>query len=573
VWTAGDYLSAVDAAIRNERYDHALDLIDEGKERFPEHTPLYLAAGDLYRDEELYEMALGEYRRAAELEPRSYQALHGQSVALGRLNREREAVGVLEEMVEIYPESVEVLSDLGWMYFKTHQLAKGEELLRGALDRMGMNRSLAMTLATIYADMYEYDRAKEYYERAIADAMDNGRSYFASVARYNLSLLEKTFYQFDAALTATEESLRLARRAPGLLARGELHQRRLRYDDALSDYNAAFGLDEDTPLAQVSLAGVHQVFGSLDEALAYAQEVYDRENSAWMFNFGTDLERHGMDVHGLLADIYEGLYHRAGFEVVSGPVEWISRLVRRTRYRVKAWFHRRNERVYARDVAQAYRREGSTLNAAWTFYRAYEDYPGKAMSHLTRAREFETAMIPESRAFYELQAGILTEDPERLQQARSALDPVWERIERAEAAREQAELHKERGERAAYAEATRALYHLNPGGLRQHGLFLPVDLELSVPGFDEQSYRRLARFLARVGLEPVRRETAALRLVITGESGVGGSDTGEGMRLIVALYDGERLRRSARLSFSGMSRRAVRELASSVADTVFAVSP
>jgi hypothetical protein len=100
-----------------------------------------------------------------------------------------------------------------------------------------------------------------------------------------------------------------------------------------------------------------------------------------------------------------------------------------------------------------------------------------------------------------------------------------------------------------------------------------VDLELSVPGFDEQSYRRLARFLARVGLEPVRRETAALRLVITGESGVGGSDTGEGMRLIVALYDGERLRRSARLSFSGMSRRAVRELASSVADTVFAVSP
>ncbi len=568
VWTAGDYLSAVEEAIRSERYDRAVSLIEEGTERFPEHAPLYLAAGDLYRDEELYEMALHEYRRAAELEPRAYQALYGQSAALGRLNREREAIRVLQRLSSLYPENTEVLSDLGWLYFKTHQLAKGEELLRDALDRLGMNRSLAMTLATIYADMYDYDRAKRYYERAISDAVDEGRSYFASVARYNLSLLEKTFYQFDAALSSTEESLRLARRAPGLLARGELHERRLRYDDALSDYNAAFALDEDTPLAQVSLASVHQVFGKLDEALAYAQDVYGRENSAWMFNFGTDLERHGMNLHGLLADIYEGLYHRAGFEAADGPREWLSRLVRRAGYRVKAWFHRRNERVYARDVAQAYRREGSRLNAAWTFYRAYEDYPGKAASHLQRARELETAMIPESRPFYELQRGVLSADTALLQRARSELDPVWERIERAEAAREQAELHRKRGEWAAYAGAAHDLYLLNPGGLRQHGLSMPVDLELSLPGFDGPSYRRLSRSLERVGLDPVSRERAAFRLVISAESG----DSDGGRLMIVALYDQERLRRSATISTSGMSRRAVREFAASVAEAVFTVS-
>ena len=560
-WDGQDYLSAVEAAIRAERYDRALDLVDEGKERFPEYAPLHLVAGDLYRDEELYEMALQEYRSAEDLEPRSYQALHGQSVALGRLNREREAIIVLEELLELYPESIEVISDLGWMYFKTHQLAKGEELLTDALDRIGMNRSLAMTLATVYADMYDYEKAKRYYEMAIEDALGDGRSYFASVAEYNLSLVEKTFYNFEAALSSTEESLRLARRPPGLLARGELHERRMRFNDALADYNAAYALDEETPLAQVSLASLHQTFGRLDEALAYAKDVYQADSSSWMFNFGTDVNRHGMDVHGLLADIYEGLYHRAGFENVTGIGDRLERLVRRIGYRVQAWFHRRNERMFARRVAEAYKEEGSTLNANWTFYRAYEDYPGKATTYLDRARDFETALIPESRGFYELQAGALRGDLSALLSAREDFDATWEQLELAEAARERARLHRRRGSRTAYAEAVRELYTLNPGGIRQYGLDVPVKLELSMADLDGTSYRRFTSQLERAGLVPAASGEAAFRLVITGYS--------DG--IIAGLYNGDSLIRSERYTLEGVSRRGLARLSSRIADGVFSV--
>ncbi|NBC28614.1 MAG: hypothetical protein GVY29_01315, partial [Spirochaetes bacterium] len=453
------------------------------------------------------------------------------------------------------------ISDLGWLYFKTHQLGKGEALLTDALDRIGMNRSLAMTLATVYADMYEYDEAKRYYELAIEDAKEDGRSYFASVAEYNLSLVEKTFYNFDAALASTEESLRLARRAPGLLARGELHERRLRYSDALSDYNAAFALDEETPLAQVSLASLSQTFGRLDEALAYAKDVYDSDDTSWMFNFGTDLTRHGLDMHGLMADIYEGLYHRAAFEPVNGVGEWFGRLFRRIGYRVRAWFHRRNERMFARDVAEAYEEEGSTLNANWTYYRAYEDYPGKAADYLARARAFETSIIPESGAFYAMQEGALRGDEERLEAAAARFDPMWERIERAQAAQELAELRKRRGEAQRYAEAVRELYALNPGGIRRHGLSMPVNLELSIPGFDGTSYRRLVASLRNTGLPMVGSGLAAFRLVVTGD----------GSNVVAALYDGDRLVRSGRHRLQGLSRRQIRALAASIADGVFRV--
>ncbi|MFW5728309.1 MAG: tetratricopeptide repeat protein [bacterium] len=561
-WDGEDYLSAVEAAIRAERYDRAVDLLDEGKERFPDYVPLYLRAGDLYRDEELYEMALQEYRRAEDLEPESYQALHGQSVALGRLNREREAIVVLEELLELYPDSIEVISDLGWMYFKTHQLAKGEELLSGALDRLGMNRSLAMTLATVYADMYDYEKAKRHYEMAIQDALQDGRSYFASVAQYNLSLVEKTFYNFEDALESTEESLRLARRPPGLLARGELQERRMRFSDALADYNAAYSLDEETPLAKVSLASLHQNFGRLEQALAYAKDVYEADSSSWMFNFGTDVNRHGMDIHGLMADIHEGLHHEARFENVSGIGEWLDRLVRRVGYRIQAWFHRRNERMFARRVAEAYKEEGSSLNANWTFYRAYEDYPGKASTYLDRAREFETALIPDSRGFYELRAGALRGDLSALMSARDDFDPTWERLELAEAARERARIHKREGSNAAYAQAIRELYTLNPGGLRQYGLFLPVKLELSMPALDATSHRRLTAALGRAGLVPSSSsEEAAFRLVVTGYS--------DGV--IAGLYDEDSLVRSERHTLEGVSRRSLARLSTRIAAGVFAV--
>jgi hypothetical protein len=90
---------------------------------------------------------------------------------------------------------------------------------------------------------------------------------------------------------------------------------------------------------------------------------------------------------------------------------------------------------------------------------------------------------------------------------------------------------------------------------------MPVEVELSIPGFDNTSSRRLAASLRGSGLRPVGTERAAFRLVITGD----------GSSVVAALYNGESLVRSGRHRLEGLSRRHLRGLAASIADHVFRV--
>ena len=100
------------------------------------------------------------------------------------------------------------------MYFKTHQLEKGEQLLLEALESYGPDRGMYMTLGTLYSGLYDYNNSKRFYLKAIEDALETDDPYFASVAYYNLSLLEHSFYHFNSALRYTEESIRSSDRAP-----------------------------------------------------------------------------------------------------------------------------------------------------------------------------------------------------------------------------------------------------------------------------------------------------------------------------------------------------------------------
>jgi hypothetical protein len=157
--------------------------------------------------------------------------------------------------------------------------------------------------------------------------------------------------------------------------------------------------------------------------------------------------------------------------------------------------------------------------------------------------------------------GALRGDLGALLSAREDFDATWEQLELAEAARERARLHRRQGSNAAYAEALRELYTLNPGGIRQYGLDVPVKLELSMPDLDGNSYRRFTSQLERAGLVPASSGEAAFRLVVTGYS--------DG--IIAGLYNGESLIRSERYTLDGVSRRGLARLSSRIADGVFSV--
>jgi tetratricopeptide (TPR) repeat protein len=132
------YYEQAREAIEAENYETAVRIIEEAQQWFPGAAQLNLLLADLYYDKELYKLALEEYLSAVEKEGEDFLTLVQLSRCYGKLNQEQESITTLERVLELYPESVSSIDDLGWMYFKTHQLDKGEELLLEALERLTM---------------------------------------------------------------------------------------------------------------------------------------------------------------------------------------------------------------------------------------------------------------------------------------------------------------------------------------------------------------------------------------------------------------------------------------------------
>jgi tetratricopeptide (TPR) repeat protein len=551
-------------AIDAENYETAVRIVEEGKQRFPDAAKLNLLLADLYYDKELYKLALEEYLSAGEKEGEDFLTLVQTSRCYGKLNREQESISTLERILELYPESVSSIDDLGWMYFKTHQLDKGEELLLEALEGFGPDRGIYMTLGTLYSGMYDYENSKRFYLKAIEDALVGEDVYFASVAYYNLSLLEHSFYNFNSALRYTEESIKMSDRAPGHLARGELFQSRLDFSRALSEYQQAMAKDT-TPLSKVNLAMLYQKFGMLDLARRYAEEVLGSQDLAWLYYYGTDVERHLKDVHEILADVYNGLARRRRAQPRIGVLEFVQGNLRAFEYRLKAYYHRQKMRLHSLKVGRSYLQEKNFLDAYWEFYRGNERYRRVALKYLELARDMEVQVSPHAALYYLQEEGKIRGNRELLERSIEGLDSYWELEGIFDSLRHLIPLLKDGSPERRKVQ--NRLYELNPGGLLQYGFALPLAVGIESRG--DKVLRRAVGFIKASGsdIASVASEVEGFRYQLSLDREIDD-------RIQVSVRDDEQ----GRLIFSeslvleqGRPRRQAAALARAVIERIYAV--
>jgi hypothetical protein len=388
---------------------------------------------------------------------------------------------------------MEAISYLGWMYYKVHRLEDGENLLKGALERFGDDADLAMTLGTIYSDMYRYDEGKYWYEKAIV--LGAGARSFVAVAHYNLSILESRFYRYDLSMKEANASIDSRNRASGLLARGELRMRRLDLEEAHADFQTAREIDQ-SPLAKVNLAQAYQIFGRLEEARLYALDCLEAGDQSWMAYYGIDPVRYKRDIHEILYKTYSGLAKAERF-LPWGTIGGVIRsAVRSVSYRFYYAVHRMLYQKYSLASGDAYDiREANghpPLDQYIQYYNAFETYPRRALVYLRNARDFETAIIPASLGSYYLEEGVLRKNTGLAAQALDALDPVWERDLISSCYREFAL----RGS----ASSAEELFALNRGALLQAGISLPLEIRLNFSDEENKGRERtFKRTLAKAG--------------------------------------------------------------------------
>ena len=481
-------------------YGRAAAVLRRARSLWPQEPRVPVLLGDLYTDRSLHALALDEYLAAEGLDPADPGTLQRIADAYGYLNREEDSIAYLRRILERDSSNVRAAGDLGWMLFKTHRLREGVALLEDAELRMGRDMGFDMTLGTLRSELFDYEESRRRYEEAIVRARAEGFSRFASVAYYNLSLLESRFRRWDRALEAADLSLQMEARSSGYLARGELRLRRLELGTAEEDFTSAFGVDT-TPLARLSLAEAALAAGRLDEALAWVREVAVLEEHPWMSSFGTDPDSFAMDLHDLLREIHAG---RAALEKARpkrGLPDAAASLALRIVENLRAAYHEGLFRRYARAVAAAYGREGAELPAAAHALVAFRRYPGLASRYLDKARSLEESYVPESRTANDLEAALLVRDPGALESALARLDPVWERDLAAEGLAGLAKMLSRGSRRPDARSALERLWILNPGALPRHGFSVPALLKLeSVSKTTARTERGIVRALRKLGI-------------------------------------------------------------------------
>ena len=497
-------------AISQDAYETAVRILTKAKERFPAATKVNLALADLYYDKELYPLALEEYQAAEKKGATDLTTLTQISRCFGKLNQEKKSIDYLTRILASWPDSVDTVDDLGWMYFKTHQLDKGESVIRRGISRLGIQRGLAMTLGTIYSGMNRYDSSREYYQKAIDEALRVGDRSFAAIAYYNLSLLEHNFFHYNSALRDTDDSIAMDDRPSGHLARGELFESRLDFSSAQSEYQSAYARDT-TPLSKVNIAILLQKSGQLELARRYGEEVLSSKDLAWMVYYGTDVTRHFKDVHELLMDVYAGLARVEADKPTAGVLARFSALFAAARDAILSWYHRQRFRMYSLVVGRQYLAEGAYEDAWWEFYKGNEGYREVALKYLEMARRLETSRSPHAEYFYLQEEGRLLGSADLLRQSVEGFDPFWEKETTADSLRALAPLSRGEQRRDVISQ----LYALNPGALPQSGLGLPLNVAFGGQGFNPREKRLVLRYLRRAGSECADAPNAGMRYTLS----------------------------------------------------------
>ncbi len=475
------YLEASERERDSENYEAALRLLNEGISRHPSDWGLKKAVGDIYYGRELYNLALEYYNLALELAPDNLDILYSKSLVEGLLNMDEESIFSLEQILLEDPENYDALVDLGWMYFKTFRLKDAEELLLFAIDIYSSSPSLFMTLGTVYSGLYDYENARKYYLESIEMALDNGWAYFASISYYNLALLEKDFYRYEKSLEYTNKSIEAEGRATGYISRADMSFKRLDFEASLNDYQQAYSLDY-TPLALMGLAELYITFGMLDEALANILEVVSREDNSWMYYFGVDPDRHRMETDRLLMETYRAMENREKFNPAAGFGR-LKAVFNRIRFHYLGWFHERRYRTASYELGISNRAEGNLLDAAWAFYIANRNYPGRASVYLDNAESIETALTPETKKIYLFEEGRLEKDLSKLRASAAMLDSNWERRDLLEVLASIAAIEEDNT-------VCENLYSLNPAVFVTEGLRFPIYIDFDAGFFLVRALKR-----------------------------------------------------------------------------------
>ncbi len=230
------------------------------------------------------------------------------------LTRLLDAQAMLEALHEL-DELLDVLNDLGWVYFNIGDFPQAIEVLHKALRFARESGDTAVeartlnSLGAIYGESGDKEGSIEALNRALKYLENDGETRMRSLILNNLAMTQFEIQAYDDALKSANESLKIARslQLPDLIASfldtiGQIYLAKGDYTHAEKFFNQVQqyynGIGTDPGEIKLNLARAAIGQGRLDEAAAWLRQSLESVEAR-------GVNRFSYQIHALLSRIYE----------------------------------------------------------------------------------------------------------------------------------------------------------------------------------------------------------------------------------------------------------------------------
>ncbi len=522
-----DYLERIETAQQLRNYNLAIKLLMEARQKFPAEARLWLLSGELYAQQNLLRLSLESYQQALALEPRNTRFIYRVANLQDRLGRYNEAVSSYRMLAQ-HGNSIErnqARFKSAWLLYKLHRYPEAEANIL-AIPPEERSSSDMMTLAIIYSAAYNYDESLKAYEQSLAltypdasspEAVAQLRSLENSIKQraliyYNYALLENDFRHFDRAMDLNNKSIEILPFASNELLRGELYLKRRQFRRAREAFLRSQRLEElnsiPSPLALLDLVQFSIDQGTPREGMVFFRELNTRfrKQTEWMTSYGIDPVNFELELMKLRSALYKGLRQEQRWLLPLNLAEHLSRYWNLLRYQWLYWYSSIQEKLLSYQVGREHYQQGNKLDSSQKLFNASD--PGSRLRrrffHRLKAEHLD--LIPESKGVLLLEEAMEQQDLLGLEQSLKLLSPKWDAEERERAYIELSKLR--RTPQLSYADLLQA-YESNPASLKNNGIALPLQLQISgsaayrpeQQGIERQLRGYLGRSGARVATE------------------------------------------------------------------------
>ena len=159
-----------------------LNLIDKYPYSYLGHK--FLA--EMYEKEEKYSEAIGEYVRAIEINTKDYNSYYKIANFLKILNKNDEAINMLNDLLKKKPDYLEATQLLGDILYEEERFKEASLIYMEALKYHPNNYDIYYNLGMVYTRLNDFQKAKEYYSMA---AEINSMLYHAKFSLAQISMI------------------------------------------------------------------------------------------------------------------------------------------------------------------------------------------------------------------------------------------------------------------------------------------------------------------------------------------------------------------------------------------------